>query len=111
MKQVKHFIAGCLGALLLTNANLRAAVLTDSLSFDGVAGIFVLTFDQWNPDWGTLDTASVSINFHSMGGVLRFDNDGASTASGNVRFGADANIFSEDLTGDPDEPLTLTARA
>ena len=76
-----------------------------------MAGIFVLTFDQWNPDWGTLDTASVSINFHSMGGVLRFDNDGASTASGNVRFGADANIFSEDLTGDPDEPLTLTARA
>lgn len=97
--------------MILLPSHSRSAVLTDSLSFDGVAGIYYLTFDQWNPEWGILGSASLTIDFYSVGGVLRFDNDGALPASGNVRFGADANIFSEDLTGDPEEPLTLTARA
>jgi hypothetical protein len=104
------------GALLLAvflcgSGGAKAADLVDAQSFEGVNGLFPLVFNQFNPAWGVLNSVSVTFTLYSNGGVLRFDNDGGTAASGNVRFGSDGNIYSEDLTGDEFEPLTLVARA
>ena len=96
---------------MVPNLDARAAIYQDSQSFEGITGTFLLTFDQFNPLWGVLNSVTLTFNLYSSGGALRFDNDGATPASGNVRFGVDGNFYSEDLTGDPDEPLSLVVRA
>ena len=99
------------GVLILPAPVAHAAIYQDTQEFEGITGTFLLTFDQFNPAWGTLNSVTLTFSLYSSGGALRFDNDGATPATGNVRFGVDGNFYSEDLTGDPDEPLSLVVRA
>ncbi len=95
----------CLTALAMGVVPVRGALLTLTEYFSGVSGIFFLEFNQFNPAWGVLNSVTLTLNLYSDGGVLRFDNDGTLGASGNVRFGSQGFLYSEDITGDSELDL------
>lgn len=109
---MKKALITCLLALSTGLVPVRGALLTLTEYYSGISGIFPLEFSQFNPAWGVLNSVTLTLNLYSAGGILRFDNDGGVGASGNVRFGSQGFIYSEDITGDPDLDLvTALARS
>lgn len=77
----------------------EAKTLSETESFSGVPNLTVyLLFNQFNqPAWGTINSIYITLTLYANGGSLGADNDSTSSASGNVGFGAEATLTSDDV--------------
>ncbi len=81
--------------LLLAAGPALGATITQTLNFSGTPDFAQpLTFDQFNVPGATLQSIHVYLSLDVWGGALRVDNDALTSASGDVYFGAQADVTS-----------------
>ena len=82
-----------LTALLMITVSAFADTQTQNIPFSGVPGYTrVLTFNQFDDRWGTLNNVTVTWYLRTQGGYLIVDNDGGTTADVDVKLGANGII-------------------
>lgn len=75
-----------------------AAVIPQTRTFSGTPDYTApLTFTQFNPAWGTLQSIDIIGSIGISGGALRLDNDAVNPASGAVFMGSYLNVSSTDV--------------
>jgi hypothetical protein len=91
--KLKTIAAGIAG-LALAGSGANALQITETEALNATS---VLTFNLFDSSLGTLNWVRWTVDITSTGGTFELDNDGASPASGNITFGAAAQI--SDATG------------
>lgn len=95
MKRINSFLKVLILCVVVMNApSAMAALIPETETFTEDS---TLTFDQFNPDWGTLESIEIVLNLSIDNGWLIADNDGNDVATVMIKLGATATLSSTDV--------------
>ncbi|MCB1070043.1 MAG: choice-of-anchor E domain-containing protein [Verrucomicrobia bacterium] len=98
MKPISVLLCIVMSVCVATAPSLRAAIFEQTEVFSGIPNLEEdLEFQQWNPDWGTLNSIFIQLSLTANGGAYQVDNDSGTGSSSDVSFGANGNLSSSDV--------------
>ena len=96
MKPISVLLCIVMSVCVATAPSLRAAIVEQTEVFSGIPNLEEdLEFQQWNPDWGTLNSIFIQLSLTANGGAYQVDNDSGTGSSSDVSFGAKTSQVDE----------------
>ncbi|MBN1301900.1 MAG: DUF11 domain-containing protein [Melioribacteraceae bacterium] len=95
MKATQRILSVVVAALISFSTLYAQSTITQTKSYSAFTNYsHNHTFNQFNPQLGTLTSIEVILQINTQGGSIIIDNDGGSAASGNADFGSSVQINS-----------------